>query len=97
MYHAYEKIATPEDKGIIDFVGDYLLGGKSLLGHNKHDRPDKSNAIQFQHISAIAFIVHLHCLDYGQLHGYETTAHNAAHLPGEPTDYHPSLLRPPLA
>jgi len=97
MYHAYEKVVVSPDKGICDFVGDYLLGGKSLLGHNKHDRPDKNNAIQFQHASAIVFIVHMHGLIYGKLHGFETAAYNAIHLPGKPTDYHPSLLRPPLA
>jgi hypothetical protein len=97
MYHAYQKIATTEDQGIFDFVGDYLLGGKSLLGHNKHDRPDKTNAIQFQHASAIVFIVHMHSLVYGQLPGFDTSAYNATHLPGKPTDYHSSLLRPPLA
>jgi len=97
MYRAYEKVASPDDKGIFDFVGDYLLGGKALLGHNKHDRPDKSNCIQFHHAATFALIVYTHCLVTNELRNGEAAAHNAVHLPGKPTDYHSSLLRPPLA
>lgn len=34
MYRAYEKIVTPDEKGLFDFIGDYLLSGKDLLGHS---------------------------------------------------------------
>jgi len=50
MYHNYEKLATPEEVGLLDFIGDYLFAGKTLLGHNKNDKPESSStSVQFQH------------------------------------------------
>ena len=40
MYRTYEKFITADEVGVIDFVGDYLLGGKSLLNHNHADKPE---------------------------------------------------------
>lgn len=50
MYGSYTKITTPDELGVIDFVGDYLLHGKEIFGHNKNDRTQESSGhIQFQH------------------------------------------------
>lgn len=50
MYGNYSKITTPEELGIIDFIGDYLLHGKEIFGHNKNDRTQESSGhVQFQH------------------------------------------------
>lgn len=50
MYGNYEKATTSEELGVIDFIGDYLLHGKDIFGHNKNDkRPDGNNGVQFQH------------------------------------------------
>jgi hypothetical protein len=49
MYRSYTKIVK-EEPDVIDFIGDYLMNGKELLGHNQHDAPQKQDtAIQFQH------------------------------------------------
>ena len=47
MYHSYCKV-TAEKPDIIDFIGDYIWGGKDLLGHNKHDAPS-AGSLNFQH------------------------------------------------
>jgi hypothetical protein len=49
MYHSYSEVAA-ETPDAIDFIGDYILSGKDLFGHNKHDAPPKTNgSLQFQH------------------------------------------------
>ena len=61
MYHNYTKITSPEEAGLIDFIGDYLLHGKDILGHNEHDKiPAKGNEVQFQHQASqlnVVFII----------------------------------------
>lgn len=58
MYHSYEKLVSADEKGILDFVGDYLLGGRDVFGHNKHDAPEnRRSAVQFQHASDCCSIV----------------------------------------
>lgn len=50
MYDNYTRITTPDELGVIDFIGDYLLNGKELFGNNKHDKcPAHDNDVQFQH------------------------------------------------
>ena len=57
MYHSYTEI-TAETPDVIDFIGDYLLSGKELLGHNKHDAvPKTDGTTQFQH-QAISLLYH---------------------------------------
>ena len=41
MYLEYQKVANHEDA--FDFIGDYLLHGKELLGHNKHNKGSKGS------------------------------------------------------
>jgi hypothetical protein len=96
MYRAYEKVASPDEKGVIDFLGDYLLGGKDLLGHNKHDKTDKTNTIQFRHATSIVLIICKPDLSPSQLCGCKPTNYTGMQQPGKTKDYHSFLLRPPL-
>jgi hypothetical protein len=46
---------------VIDFIGDYLLCGKQIFGHNEHDKIlAKGNDVQFQHQASSLNIVFLH-------------------------------------
>lgn len=50
MYQNYTHLTTAEDAGVIDFIGDYLLGGKEIFDHNKRDKVDPSaGGVNFQH------------------------------------------------
>jgi len=58
MYQNYTQITSQEEIGIADFIGDYLLHGKDIFGHNEHDKvPTKGNEIQFQHMAGSLNIV----------------------------------------
>ena len=57
-YHNYSKITTPEELGVLDFVGDYLLHGKELFGHNSNDKSQHSgDNVQFQHQPVPTYVV----------------------------------------
>lgn len=96
MYRAYEKVADPNEKGVLDFVGDYLLNGKELLGHNQHDQPARACDLQFQHAVAFAAIIHADAPLFSPLFMPALSAHTVIYLPVALSDYHPSLFRPPL-
>ncbi len=98
MYQAYQKLAPPQEQGIVDFVGDYLLNGKTLLGHNKHDAPEngKSN-VQFQHTASFCSIVITSDLVSAGLAAGQLIIHQAKSLPVDTSDFHAELFRPPLA
>ena len=50
MYHNYSRLTTAEDAGVIDFIGDYLLGGREIFNHNKNDKTDSSaGGVNFHH------------------------------------------------
>jgi hypothetical protein len=97
MYQAYEKVVSPDEKGILDFIGDYVLNGKDLLGHNQRDQPSKPGALQFQGSPSFAVtlqpsltLAQPFLLSFGKKqfrHHFSTAL----------SDYHPSLFRPPLA
>jgi len=98
MYRNYSRITTSDEAGVIDFIGDYLLQGKELFGHNRQDKtPNGSNNVQFQQqanpLQAVFLQVCLsltHSVDYKKEH----PVHNLAF----PTsDYQNELFRPPLA
>lgn len=97
MYQAYEKVVTADDKGILDFIGDYLLDGKDLLGHNRNDQPCKPGAMQFQHTASFAMLFQRETRLLRPLTVPLKSTYKDTHLPGPLTDYHPSLFRPPLA
>ena len=97
MYQSYCKV-TAEQPDIIDFVGDYVMGGKYIFGHNKHDAPLKSDgSTQFQH-QAISFL-------YYTVSKYQLQIKPSI-IVGKPaiasillftSDYQSESLRPPTA
>ena len=98
MYHSYQKLATPEETGVIDFVGDYLFAGKALLGHNKNDKSESSGiSVQFQHApAAFNFLYSKLELDYLSITDFKIN-HNQFQNQIETIEFHPELFRPPLA
>ncbi len=98
MYKAYQKLAPHEEQDVFDFVGDYLLNGKAILGHNKHDAPESSQSgVQYQHSAGFCSILVVHF----QLNAVAVNEHEIIHkqtnLPVNTSDFHPELFRPPLA
>ena len=97
MYRSYCKIKSGKPD-IIDFVGDYLLGGRELLGHNHNDAPIKADgSLQFKHpasnslystrqVDCICLITVLHITDF-PIFNY----------PFHTSEYHNEQFRPPLA
>jgi hypothetical protein len=99
MYHSYEKLVSADEKGVLDFVGDYLLGGRDVFGHNKHDAPQNGKAaVQFQHVSDCCSIILIAVYKNNIfVNEYRDVVHPqfsvAANLPG----FHDEPLRPPHA
>jgi len=98
MYRNYSKITTPEELGVIDFIGDYLLHGKELFGHNANDKQQNAaNNVQFQHQPVPFYIV----LTPVQLDMATITPDIIAHPPiritANTSDFKNRLFRPPLA
>ena len=98
MFHNYEKLATPEEVGVIDFIGDYLFAGKALLGHNKNDKPESSStSVQFQHTPAgFNFLYSRFEAPYFSVKDLKVR-HKQLRNPINTTEFHPTLFRPPLA
>ncbi|GAC1300635.1 MAG: hypothetical protein NVSMB24_01650 [Mucilaginibacter sp.] len=98
MYQNYTKITSEEEMGVIDFIGDYLLYGKQIFGHNEHDKiPAKGNDVQFQHQASPLNIVFLHrtiTLFVEPVARITQTAHTPLFYTG---DYRTRLFRPPLS
>lgn len=97
MYRNYQKIAVADEQGIFDFVGDYLMGGKDFLGHNKKDAPESSKAsIKFQH-QASTCITLQRCSRFPVIAVSDAAiSHIAVPVPVTISGFHPQLLRPPL-
>jgi len=96
MYDAYQKVVSPDEEGILDFVGDYLLHGKELLGHNKEDHSSKSGDFQFQHAASFTIILQSVIYDLTPLIIPDKPKEYTSHLSSSPSDYHTALFRPPL-
>ncbi|CAN5175325.1 hypothetical protein BH09BAC6_BH09BAC6_24160 [soil metagenome] len=97
MYRSYCSIRAGEP-ALIDFVGDYLLGGKDLLGHNQHDAPVKSDGSpQFQHQANVSlfFAVAIYRLSF--LSNEPEVKHPVYRHLFHTSDYQNELFRPPLA
>lgn len=97
MYRSYCRVKAGKPDPI-DFIGDYLLGGKDLLGHNQKDTPAKSDgSLQFQH-QAISLMM---ALFYSKLpfslFPKELDQPAVSHLLRVTTDYKSPIFRPPLA
>jgi hypothetical protein len=98
MYKAYQKLAPAQEQGIFDFVGDYLLNGKGILGHNKHDAPESpQSGVQYQHAANFCSIAAANF----QLQQISVTDHVINHrqtnLPVNTSGFYLELFRPPLA
>jgi hypothetical protein len=98
MYHNYSKITTPEELSVIDFIGDYLLHGKEIFGHNAHDKPQSgTNNVQFQH-QAAPFLVVLTNVQLLKLAIQpHLIGHPAINITLNTSDFKNKLFRPPLA
>lgn len=98
MYRDYSKIAAPEELGVIDFIGDYLLHGKEIFGHNTSDKsPGGTNSVQFRHQPAplLVLLTTANLLKPGiQLH---IIRHSAILITTHTSGFKNKLFRPPLA
>ncbi|MEO6631977.1 MAG: hypothetical protein ABIN13_09655 [Mucilaginibacter sp.] len=98
MYQDYTKITSAEEMGVIDFIGDYLMQGKDLFGHNGHDKtPAKGCDVQFQHQASPLNIVFSH----SPIVPLNMPIVNLVHPVFVPhfysAEYRYKLFRPPLA
>lgn len=98
MYGNYTRITSAEERGIIDFIGDYLLHGKDLFGHNNHDKiAAKGGEVQFQHqasplcvVLANAPVTRLFLNDF-------RSDYSSFSLVVKASGHRDKLFRPPLA
>ncbi|MCO5946676.1 hypothetical protein [Mucilaginibacter flavidus] len=98
MYQNYTRITSAEEMGVIDFIGDYLLHGKDLFGHNEHDKtPLKGSDVQFQHQASQLNIVFSHS-PILLLNTHIVVRIHPVFVPNfYSSDYRNKLFRPPLA
>ncbi|MBW4889711.1 hypothetical protein KXQ82_08285 [Mucilaginibacter sp. HMF5004] len=97
MYQTYTKVVK-EDPDVIDFIGDYLLHGKELFGHNKHDAsPHDESGLQFQHqatsLTIVFFSLHAIALHLPVIFKIFPLQRENIHT----SDYQNELFRPPLS
>jgi len=98
MYQNYSKITSADEMGVIDFIGDYLLHGKQIFGHNEHDKvPAKGNEVQFQHQATPLNIVFLRNKVTLLTTSIVMTTHPAHIQVFYTGNYRTRLFRPPLA
>lgn len=97
MYHSYTKIALPEEVGIIDFVGDYLLHGRDILGHNSHDKSENAaKGLQFQHTNNHLNVVVAVVDSYVHKQAKPSSAPISRRKFFITSDYSLSVFRPPI-
>lgn len=98
MYQNYAHITTQEELGITDFIGDYLLHGKEIFGHNEHDKSENSgNRVQFQHqASPLNVVFFKSCFCVINLPG-NWIKHLIYRKRSATYEFHDELFRPPLA
>lgn len=94
MYHSYCKI-TAEKPDIFDFIGDYIWGGKDLLGHNKHDA-STSGTLQFQHqaTQTLFFNHYFNLIPHKQ--ELLIAKYNIHSIAFRESDFYKETLRPPI-
>ncbi|WP_295676945.1 hypothetical protein [uncultured Mucilaginibacter sp.] len=97
MYHNYKKITTPDELSLTDFIGDYLLQGKEIFGHNKHDKSENPvNNTQFRHqANSLQVLIPDFYLSDIKTAGNKKT-YNSCNKPFVIAGYANELLRPPL-
>lgn len=97
MYRTYTKVADPHEAGIVDFIGDYLLNGKIILGHNKHDHAAKAGSdVQFQRTASFSSYFQLQTFYAVLITREYYQKHPLINPPFSTSDFHAELLRPPL-
>jgi hypothetical protein len=98
MYRNYTRITSAEEMGPVDFIGDYLLHGKDIFGHNEHDKtPAKGCDVQFQHQASSLNIVLLYQPISLLFTPESLVPHPLFSQPFHTSDYSNELFRPPLA
>jgi len=98
MYRNYTKITSSEEAGLVDFIGDYLLHGKDILGHNEHDKiPAKGNEVQFQHQASQLNVVLIKRLSLTVVTGELSITYPLFNKQIKTSGYLNELFRPPLA
>jgi len=98
MYRNYTKITSPEEAGLVDFIGDYLLYGKDILGHNERDKiPTKGNEVQFQHQANQLNVVFIKRYHLNIITDDLPVVHRAFNKQIKTSGYLNELFRPPLA
>ena len=98
MYRNYTKITSSEEAGMVDFIGDYLLHGKEILGHNQHDKaPAKGSEVQFQHQASPLNVVFLKTSAAMAIAGELPPTHPTFNKSIKTSGYLNELFRPPLA
>jgi len=98
MYRNYTKITSPEEAGLIDFIGDYLLHGKEIFGHNEHDKiPVKGSEVQFQHQASPLNVVFSKMSSVNIITGELSAIHPVFNKQIKTSGYLNELFRPPLA
>jgi hypothetical protein len=98
MYHNYSKVTSVEELGAIDFIGDYLLHGKDIFGHNEHDKiPAKGCDVQFQHQASPPNVVFNQFPRAILITSETVLAHPLFRPDFYSSDYRNTLFRPPHA
>jgi hypothetical protein len=98
MYRNYARITSAEEMGPVDFIGDYLLHGKDIFGHNEHDKaPAKGCDVQFQHQASSLNVVLLHQPISLLFTPESLVPHPLFSQLFHTSDYRDELFRPPLA
>lgn len=98
MYHNYTRITSAEELGVIDFIGDYLLHGKQIFGHNEHDKiPVKGNDVQFQHQASPSNVLINQLSITLFIAPFFILPHRSSTQVFYTSEYRNELFRPPLA
>ena len=98
MYQNYSKVTCAEELGVVDFIGDYLLYGKQIFGHNQRDKvPGKGNEVQFQHQASATNVVFNQLYQILFIIPFILVSHASFNLVIYSSDYRSKLFRPPLA
>lgn len=98
MYQNYSKVTCAEELGVVDFIGDYLLHGKQIFGHNERDKaPAKGSEVQFQHQANPPNVVFSQLYQILFIIPFILLSHSSFNELIYSSDYKSKLFRPPLA
>ena len=96
MYQTYTQVVK-EEPDVLDFIGDYLLCGKAIFGHNKNDIPENNQSnVQFQHAAGFCSIASIHSQTITTIVADAVITHPDVFTPVNTSEFHSELLRPPL-